>query len=91
MANTSYNTVTVTATATQIIAGDSQRKGLIIHNNSSATVYVGPDASITTANAIPILANNTLIMSGFQEAYRGPLYGIVATGTADVRYFDWGQ
>ena len=91
MANTSYNAVPVGDTATLIIASNSNRKGLLIVNNSAVTVYIGPDASITKDNAIPILASGTFMDTGLQEAWRSAVYGIVVTGTADVRYWEYGQ
>lgn len=90
MANTTYNTVTVTTNATLIVAATGKRKGLIIVNtDTSETLYVGPDANITTANAIPIQSQSTLIMAGFDEAWMSNVYGIVGTGTADVRFWAW--
>jgi len=91
MANASYNTVTVADTATQILAANARRKGCLIRNNSSQTVYLGFDSSVTTSNGLPLGANETLMNSGQFEAYRGAIYGIVASSTSDVRYWDFGQ
>lgn len=85
-----YNTVSVGATATAIIAAANNRRGLIISNASTQTVYIGPDASITTANAIPLLPNSSIHMDT-QFMWRGAIYGIVASDTADVRYWWWAE
>ena len=84
----SYNTVTVTTSATQIVAANNGRRGLIIVNASESDIYYGPDASITTANALPLYANQTLNMDKVPEGYGGAIYGIVAAGTADVRFWE---
>lgn len=87
----SYNAVTVGTSATLIIAANAERKGLEVCNNSSATIYIGPDANITTSNAMPIAASQYLNDSGLFDAYRGALYGIVVASTADVRFWEWIQ
>lgn len=91
MANTSYNTVTVSTTATQILGASSNRKGLLITNEGNIKVFVGPDASITASNAVSIPPDGSLSLSGFDEAWRGDVYGICASDTVDVRYWEWGR
>jgi len=91
MANTTYNTVTVTTSATRIVAASSNRKGLILANEGSVKVFIGPDDSITTSNAIPLFQSEKLFNSGLPDLWRGDIYGIVASGTADIRYWEYGQ
>lgn len=91
MANTAYNTVTVTNSATLIVAANPSRKGLIITNESNVTVFIGPDSSITSANAPSLPALGNITNSGLESGFRGSIYGIVASGTADVRFWEWGQ
>jgi len=92
MANTTYNSVTVAATATQVVGGSSARKGMLIVNHSeTVTVFVGPDTSITTSNALPLLPLATMSLSGYAEAWKGPVYAIVSSGTLDLRFWEWGQ
>jgi len=84
-----FNTVTVTTTATLIIAANAQRRNLTIVNTSlSAIVYIGPDATITTSNAIPLYQNQTRDQDKIAEGYQGDVYGIVGSSTADVRYWE---
>ena len=84
-----YNTITVTTAATLIVAGNTARRNLTIVNTSEAVpVYIGPDASITTSNAIPLYETGTRDQDRVPEGYLGPIYGIVSTGTADVRYWE---
>jgi hypothetical protein len=85
----SYNTVTVTGTATKIVNANTQRQSLIIANAGSVTVYIGPDASVTTANGTPIVAGGNLTEDSCgTRVYLGTVYGIVSTGTCDVRYWE---
>jgi hypothetical protein len=84
--------VSVTTSATQIVAANPIRTGLIIENVGGGTVYLGDDSSVTTSNGIKLAANATreLFFNGgaWQFYYRGDLYGIVATGTSDVRVLE---
>ena len=84
-----YDTVTVTTAATPIVVANTMRKALTLVNTSEGTVvYIGPDASITTSNAIPLYETQTRENGKvISEAWLGPIYGIVGTGTADVRYW----
>lgn len=88
MAN-SYGTATVTTAATRIITLKNQREGCLIFNNSNQTVYLGMDASVTTANGLPLLANATFNNTGYLHAWRGDIYGIVTATTADCRFWDF--
>ncbi len=84
-----YNTVTVTTSATEIVPANTQRRNVTVVNTSlSAIVYIGPDASITTSNAIPLYQNQTRDQDRVAEGWQGPIYGIVGSGTADVRYWE---
>lgn len=88
MANT-YNTVTVQSSgATLILAANAWRTGMTIYNNSSVTVYIGTDSSVATSTGIPLLAGANYDFNSWQ-AYRGPVYGLAASATADVRYMEW--
>ncbi|KKK95046.1 hypothetical protein LCGC14_2676730 [marine sediment metagenome] len=84
-----YNTVTVTTSATLIVADNTKRKVLTLVNTSETIpVYIGPDSSITTSNAIPLYETQTQDSSKTFGFWSGPVYGIVASGTADVRYWE---
>jgi len=85
----SFNTVTVTTAATEIVAANEQRRNLTIVNTSlSAIVYIGPDSTITTSNAIPLYQNQTRDQDKIPEGWLGPVFGIVGAGTADVRFWE---
>ena len=85
-------TVSIANTATSIIAKNSGRGSLVIENvDASKTVFWGVDNTVTTANGMQLLAGERMIWTydGDFEAsrffYRGAFFGIVASGTADVR------
>lgn len=87
--STSYNSVSVGTSATLIVPADGGRRGYGVINNSSSTIYIGPDASITASNGIPIASNSNFTDSGDGDNFKGNIYGITASGSADVRYWQW--
>lgn len=91
MANYSNGAISVTATPTVVLAARGRRQGLIVQNKGTQDVYYGPDISITTANTVSIPAGGYLNMSDKKGLWRGTLYGVVASGTADVRFWEWGE
>jgi len=83
----SFNTVSVGTSATLIIAADNSRRFLNIVNSSSTVMYIGPDSSITTSTALTILGWQSFNIRKDFGDYKGDVYGIVASGTNDVRYW----
>ena len=81
--------VTVASTATKILSLDRAKAGWIICNMGSSTVYLGA-AGVTTATGVPLDPTEKVASDGNTE-YEGELYGIVASGTADVRVMEWGE
>jgi hypothetical protein len=78
--------VTVTTTATLLVAANIMDQTVILHNISGggggggSTVYLG-DSNVTTANGFAFSNNSTLTVPvGDHEG----LYGIVASGTQTV-------
>jgi hypothetical protein len=85
----SYGSVTVTTAATLIVPANPNRKSVTVVNSSDATLmYIGPDSSITTANAQPLYENQTRDQEHISETWQGDIYGIVGSGTADARYWE---
>ena len=85
-----YNAVTVTDTATLILAANPNRISYFIVNNGSNTIYIGSDTSITTVNALPITPGaNVDEDSGGTKMYMGPIYGIAGVAqSSDIRYWE---
>lgn len=86
-----YNTVSVGTSATLVLESNPARRGMILANNSAATVYIGSDSSVTTSTGIPIAANGNLTDSGPRDLWKGQVWGICASGTSDVRYMWWSE
>jgi len=85
----SYSNITINATATSVLPGNSARRGFLIQNNSAVVVYIGFDSSVSTTNGVLISSGGNYINTGDYECYRGPYYAIAASGTADCRYQEW--
>jgi hypothetical protein len=83
-----YGAKSIADTATLILDPNTARKGFIICNNSSSVVYLGPDSSVTTVNGLPLFEYQQLTKDKIPEGWLGPIYAIVASGTADVRYWE---
>lgn len=79
----SVSNVTIAATATLIKSADPLRMALSIYNNGAVTVYVGQADTVTASNGYPILAGGECHWLGVSA-----VYGIAASGTADVRYHE---
>ena len=81
--------VTVATTATAIVsANTADRQALRLYNNSSQTIYIGEDATVTTANGYPLKAGDEWLLDTTAYEFRSGLYGIVAGGTANLRVWD---
>jgi len=77
--------VTVTNTATQLTNTVLTRESLLIENNGSVTLYVG-NSDVTTSTGTPIAAGSSL--SDSSPAFTGMWFGIVSSGSCDVRITD---
>lgn len=88
---TKTRAVTVTTTATRLDTTDEtdsvSGSSLVVYNNGSATVYVG-GSDVTTANGLPVAASawGPGVDLDPGEAW----YGIVASGTVEVRVGEQG-
>jgi len=80
-----YGTVTIGAAAGLIIAANTDRKSLFVQSLTAA-VYIGNDASVTTANGLRVNTGETINL----DRYTGAVYGIGAGAGNDVRYLEEG-
>jgi phage shock protein A len=71
------------APATLLLSADASRKEyIIVHEDSTNTLYVGFDPSVTVATGIPIVGNQLF----GSDKYYGFVYAVAPTGvTIDVR------
>ena len=86
----SYSNVTVqSSSATKVIASNPTRKGFFVYNNGTVIIYVGMDSSVTTSTGTPVFPNSTFDMENQNSAWRGDVWAIAASSTADCRYWEW--
>ena len=79
------STITVATTETALpTTATAGRKAIIITNNGSATIFVGP-TGVTTSTGTPILAGASLPLDLGEKVI---IYGIVATGTENARILE---
>lgn len=90
----SSRAVTVTTTATRLDSTSdhgtphgSNGQAFTFHNGSAVTVYMG-GSDVTTANGAPVAASSWA--PGMDLTSGDIVYGIVATGTAEVRVLEVG-
>lgn len=93
-------TITVASTATLIVAANPQRSALHLWNASTQPVYIYKDnTAAVTHMALGVDAHVTYNYDGSQRptatqygnedgfgCYTGAIWGIVASGTANVRF-----
>jgi hypothetical protein len=79
---TTAATVTASLTPLPTYGVLSSRRSMIIYNNSTQTVYVG-GSDVTTSNGLPVPKNT--YSPPFDNGTKTILYGVVASGSADVR------
>jgi hypothetical protein len=93
-----HKAVSVTDSATRIVAKNLSRIMLKIYNNdATAIVFLGDDNTVTTSNGWPLgpkaAWSQTINVS--QDAVRffprTAIFGIVASGTADVRVLEFDE
>ena len=89
MAN-SFNTVSVTDTATTILAANAKRKGAFVRNWGTGLIYWGLDTTVTTTTGMPLEPGEVLNNSGLADNWRGGIIAIAESGkTQDIRFNEW--
>lgn len=86
-----YGVITVgSGTPVLIVAANTTRNSLIIHNNGSSKVYIGSDSSITSASAGSVIISNGNLTEdkGDGRMYQGDYYGIAENSTNAVFYWE---
>ncbi len=77
-----HNNVACDTSADQILAANLARKGFTIQA-TDGTVYIG-GSGVTTSTGFPLAAGQSFSSDGFA----GAVYGITASGTVNVRYWE---
>jgi len=70
--------------ATELLAANSTRKSYAVVGNT--TWYLGP-SGVTTADGFKLAADQSYVDGG-QGVYTGAVYGVVASGTAEIRVIE---
>lgn len=82
-----FTTVTVTTSATLLIAANTSRKQVIFARHAdagAAKLVIGPDNTVTTSKGIELQDSGTNHFSGGDGMWNGAWYGIVDSGTLSV-------
>lgn len=79
-----YGKVSVTATATLVVAQDDNRLSVVLFNEGSADCRIGTDASVTSGGAsdgLLLQAGASLSLKNFSS-----IYAVTASGSTTVSY-----
>lgn len=76
--------VSVGDAATEILSHNPNRRSFVIYNNGSSIVYIGFTSSVNTSTGLPLLPTVYMKVIGKGES----VYGIVVTGTCEVRAWE---
>ena len=86
----SFGSVSVISnTPTLVIASNTNRKGLLINNNGTETMFIGPDNTIAPSTGMPVAQSQYYNDSGNYDAWRGDVWGVTISNTVDIRYWEW--
>jgi len=83
----SYGPISVGITATEIVPANPDRIALIITVKDNVEVFLGLDDGVTTANGTQYKQDDVLEIDQV-NLYTGAIFGIVASGSADVRFME---
>ena len=76
----------------KIVSANTKRQELILCNSSlTPDIYLGPDSTVTSATGLPLFAGQSRECVKSFPNYKGDIYGISASGTADVRVWENSQ
>ena len=76
--------VSVTTTATQLLAYNGNRRVALISNNSAAAIYLGRDNTVTVANGMNLAAGGAITDTDSEDAW----WAITASGASDTRVLE---
>ena len=87
-------TISVTTSATVLLASNANRKGFILVNNGAVNVFLGNASVVSGATAqaaggILLAANGGSISGDFLGGYSGAISGITAASTSVVGVWEW--
>jgi len=77
-----YGNVDIGTSATLIKAANIDRKGILIRNYGSISIYIG-DNAVTTSNGYELEAGKCIYLKDTEA-----IYAVASTGTVDTRYME---
>ena len=80
----SFSAAAPTTQAVILAAGSSKRIALTLRNAGSVTVYLGKDATVTSASGYPLKVDEVMTDDNSSDAW----WGITASGTGDIRMME---
>jgi len=80
--------VSVGTTPTLIIPVNARRTSFYLLNNGTNEMYIGENSSVTVATGFPLAAASQVSEDEGSNVYKGDIYGIVAAGTEEARYWE---
>lgn len=80
-----HGSVSITTTSTEIASSPLlERKAFALYNNSTSTVFIG-GSSVSSSDGYPLRPKESITIDLGDGL---SIYGIVSSGTADVRYLE---
>ena len=83
----SFGAVSVGTTATLVRGANTNRIALLATVNANKTVFFGFDDTVTTANGTQLKQDDVFKIDQ-TNLYKGDVFAIVASGTADIRFME---
>lgn len=80
--------VTVSSTATQIVAANTDRRSLWIQNTGSYIVYIGFDNTVDTTD-VYLTPVGSKTFENIIHDYKGALWGITSSTSSTVSYLEF--
>jgi hypothetical protein len=77
--------VTMSGAAAMIMDFDADRRGHMLKNTGSVTVYLGPSNILSTADGIPVAAGATITLDPQGACYAGQIWGMTAGAAGEIR------
>ena len=85
-------TISVSTSPILIIAANAKRQELILCNSSlTPDIFIGPTSAVTYTTGLPLFAGQSRESVKSFPNYKGDVYGVSQSGTADIRYWETSQ
>ena len=76
---------TAVAAAAELIPANAKRQSIVIQNTGTVSVYLGDDDTVTSGNAVSVIAAGNLEEDNSGgRMWKGPYFGLTGQGTSAV-------